>query len=129
MNDNLKDSTDAVSRAARDLFHAGLGMAAVLQEEARKTFDTFVEKGEEVDENREKTAFEQKVGDTFGAAEDRARRVSDKFKATGDEIEETISEVVAKVLHRLNVPTREDVQTLRESVERLNRKVEELRGS
>lgn len=135
----LKASTDTVTGAAREFFFAGLGVVALLQEEAEKTIDRLIHEGERVERGRPKTLTAQAVQEAEGeAAEVRAevekagqkvRAASEKAEAFGAAFEKQLADSIAATLRRMNVPTREDVESLKRSVDRLNRKTESLRAS
>jgi len=105
---------DDVAKLGRNVWLAGLGAYSLAEEEARSAFDKLVSRGEKV-EKEEKGV----VGKTFDRAADGAR----KF---GTKVEDTVHDTVTTVLHRAGVPSRDEIRTLIDRVEELNKKVEKL---
>ena len=106
-----KKLQDDLMESAHRIWLAGLGALAAAEEEGSKVFSRLVERGKDV-ESRSK----QQVQDVKAKAESAWSGVGEK-----------IDEKVAAALHRLGVPTREEISDLSRRVEELNRKVEQLR--
>ncbi len=113
-----KDLIDSV----RKVWLAGLGALAVAEEEGSKIFKTLVEKGEELEKktsdslSKVKETFESVAEKTVGSAKETVEKVTGSF-----------DEKVAEVLHKLGVPTREEIATLTKRVEELTKAVDKLR--
>jgi len=115
LQDDLKDS-------AHKIWLAGLGALAAAEKEGTKMFNHLVDRGREV-ESRGKVDFKEQVDqakDTFGKAK---AKVEDKM----EDWTAKLDEAVTSTLHRLGVPTREEIRTLTQRVEELNAKVEQLK--
>ncbi len=135
----VRDTATAVAGYTRDAFYAGLGVVAVLQEEAEKTFGQLISEGRAVETGRAKTLTAKAYGEAEAEtrevraeAEEAAAEVREagrKAEATAKAMEDRVAEAVTDVLQRMNVPTREDVDALKRSVERLNKKTLELRAA
>jgi poly(hydroxyalkanoate) granule-associated protein len=106
-----KKLQDDLMESAHRIWLAGLGALAAAEEEGSKVFGRLVERGKDV-ESRSK----QQVQDVKSKAESAWSGVSDK-----------VDEKVTAALHRLGVPTRDEISELSRKVEELNRKVEQLR--
>ncbi|HEX4955326.1 MAG TPA: phasin family protein [Thermoanaerobaculia bacterium] len=110
-----KQSTEwALPEDLRDSAHkiwlAGLGALATAEEEGGKIFKKLVEKGEGM-EARGKDVVENakaKVGNVW------------------EEVETKIDEKVTAALHRLGVPSRDEISKLTKKVEDLSKKIEAL---
>ena len=106
-----KNLQDDLKESAHRIWLAGLGALAVAEEEGTKLFSRLVDRGRDV--------------------EDRGKVEVDKVKAkaenTWEGFSSKIDEAVSKALHRLGVPTREEIRHLTNRVEELNAKVEHLR--
>ncbi len=143
----IKNLIDDVAEFSRDLWLAGLGAVATveekgmkfyenlldtsskrlkdLQEEATKLFEDLVKRGE---------AFEQKGREQFTAHVEAVKEevesvkedLAERLQETTDKVEETVAGSVEKTLEALEVPTRTDVRALTEQVERLTAQVKEL---
>ncbi len=101
----VADIQEKVVGSVRNIWLAGLGAAIVAQEEGTKMFDTLVHKGE--------------------AAEKEYR---DKATTTWDNVSEKFDTQVAASLHRIGVPTREEIATLTRRVDALIASVDKLRS-
>ncbi len=139
MNKMLNDTTAAFQNVAemmidttRDVFYAGLGVFATIEEEARDAFDALVREGKQVEKGRPNTLTAKavvEVEDEVRDAEREAKAAGRKVEALSKDLEARIVEAVGTVLHRMNVPTRDDIESLKKSVDRLNKKAIELRSA
>lgn len=115
LQDDLKES-------AHKIWLAGLGALAAAEQEGTKVFNRLVDRGREV-EKRGKHDFKEQV--------DQAKHKVDQAKhKVEDAVEDwtaKLDEAVTSTLHRLGVPTREEIRTLTHRVEELNAKVEQLK--
>ncbi|HYL04946.1 MAG TPA: phasin family protein [Thermoanaerobaculia bacterium] len=126
MNNKTKSSDskiqDDVKETAHRIWLAGLGALAAAEEEGTKLFSRLVDRGRDV-ESRGKVEVDKVV--------DKATDVVDKAKSkagsTWEDIGSKVDETLTSALHRLGVPTREEIRTLTQRVEELNAKVELLR--
>jgi len=122
MEANEKNLQDELKDSAHKIWLAGLGALAAAEEEGTKVFNRLVDRGRDV-ESRGKGDFQETV--------DRAKAKVDEAKAkVGDTVETwsgKLDEAVTATLHRLGVPTREEIRTLTQRVEELNAKVEQLK--
>lgn len=110
MAEKKSTTQEDLRESAHKIWLAGLGALATAEEQGEKLFRHLVEKGENLEsQGRE------------GVKEAKGRVES----AWGD-VEGKLDEAVAGVLHRLGVPTRDEIQTLTERIEELNAKVQEL---
>lgn len=126
----LRDSADVLVNVARDIVYAGLGVVAVVEEETRDAFDALVREGKQVDKGNRRTLTakayteaEDEVNDVKREAKQAGRRV----EIISKDFEARIVEVVGTVLNKMNVPTRDDIESLKKSVDRLNKKAADLR--
>ena len=115
MNDATKNLQDELKDSAHRIWLAGLGALASAGEEGTKMFDRLVDRGREYE--------------TRGR--DEARKQYEGAKASGDDILKTwsdkLDESVTKALHRMGVPSRDEIHNLTRRVEELNAKVEMLK--
>ena len=115
MNESPKNLQDELKESAHRIWLAGLGALAAAGEEGTKMFDRLVDRGREYE----------------ARGRDEARKQYEGAKASTDDILKTwsdkLDESVTKALHRMGVPSREEIQNLTRRVEELNAKVEMLK--
>jgi poly(hydroxyalkanoate) granule-associated protein len=115
LQDDLKDS-------AHRIWLAGLGALAAAEQEGTKVFNRLVDRGRDV-ESKGKFDIKDQVEQAKAKVEEAKVKVGD----TVDSWSGKLDEAVTSTLHRLGVPTREEIRTLTLRVEELNAKVEHLR--
>ena len=111
-----------IRESAGRIWLAGLGAVAKTQEEGEKLFQSLVEEGEKVEKHARKVA-----GARVEEAKSKVIEFRGKANEQFDRLEELFQERVAQVLHRLGVPTQEDIQELTKRVEALNKSVMALK--
>ncbi len=111
MSTQEKKIQDEVKDSAHRIWLAGLGALAAAEEEGSKLFSRLVERGK---------GFEADGKDQFAKAKKKAEKVY-------EDVSETVDEKVTAALHRLGVPTREEIKHLTKKVEELTAKVEQLK--
>lgn len=99
-----------LKESAQKIWLAGLGALTVAEEEGVRMFDSLVERGREWE----------------GRGKERMDQARSRMEHAVDDVEERIDERVSKVMHRLGVPTRDEIQRLTRKVEELNAKMERL---
>ncbi len=107
---------DDVSRVGHDVWLAGLGVMATIEQEGRGFFDTLVEKGK---------AWQAPGFDTKPAT-DLVEQAAERAKSFGHRIEVGVQDTTKAVLHRFGMPTHQEVDALISRVEQLNAKLEAL---
>src|SRR5215208_3927389 len=103
-----KKIQEDLAESAHRIWLAGLGALAAAEEEGSKVFNRLVDRGKDVE-----TRGKQQVQDVRGRAESAWGGVGDK-----------VDEKITAALHRLGVPTRDEIRELTRKVEELNAKVE-----
>lgn len=106
--------------SAHKLFLAGLGTFKAVGDEGGDLFNRLVERGREV-ETRGKKELEARRKDF--------QKLTSKVEDRVDDLGERIDKQVTGALHRLGVPSRNEIQTLTRRVEELSRKVDKLTGT
>jgi poly(hydroxyalkanoate) granule-associated protein len=119
-----------VRESAHKIWLAGLGALAVAEEEGSKLFKTLVNEGERF----EAAGKERFKGAKKGAddAAERARRIAEEAaerarkaaEGAWEQLGEAFDERLSKALHRVGVPTRDEIAALARRVEELTRAVE-----
>ncbi len=103
---------------AHQIWLAGLGAVATAGEEGSKLFKNLVEKGENF-EKAGKDRVEQARGAVTGV-----KVVAESYWET---FERTLDDKVTGVIHRMGVPTKDEIDVLTERVEALTAAIEKLR--
>ncbi len=110
--DSATNVQDEIKDSAHKIWLAGLGALAAAGEEGDKLFRRLVERGESV-ESRGKQQVEV---------------AKDKLGNVWSEIETKLDDRITAVLHRVGVPTRDEISKLSRRVEDLAAKVGQLAG-
>lgn len=111
-----KDSqlSATIRESAQQIWLAGLGAFAKAQEEGNKVFDALVREGESIQKTTRKVA------------EEKVTEMASKATGTWDKLEQVFENRVARSLHSLGVPTRDDVAALSKCVAELQAAVDKL---
>ena len=113
MSEAQMDTTNKLFAAGRNLWLAGLGAVAEVEEGTLSLFDRLIAKGRPVEERQKKAA----------------EAVAEKAKGTAQGLSQLVQDTVEyesrEMLKRLNVMTREDVKILSARLETLSRKIDE----
>ena len=113
---------DELKESAHRIWLAGLGALAAAEEEGSKVFSRLVDRGRDVEAKGRVEAKDQ-----FDKAKDQFEKAKAKAGSTWDEVSAKVDEAVTSALHRLGVPTREEIRNLTQKVEELNAKVDLLK--
>jgi poly(hydroxyalkanoate) granule-associated protein len=112
-----QDIQQEVMDSAHQVWLAGLGALSKAQDRGGEFFRQLVERGKEL-EGRGRDKVEEVV--------DQAK---ERLAGRGEGVGEALDERISAVLHRVGVPTRDEIQQLTKRVEELNKKVSGLRGA
>ncbi|HWM95172.1 MAG TPA: phasin family protein [Thermoanaerobaculia bacterium] len=115
MNDATKNLQDELRDSAHRIWLAGLGALAAAGEEGTKVFDRLVDRGREYETRGRDEARKQYEGAKTSA--------EDVWSTWGDKLDESVT----RALHRMGVPSRDEIRNLTQRVEELNAKVEMLK--
>jgi poly(hydroxyalkanoate) granule-associated protein len=100
---------------ARKVLLASIGAVALAQEEIEEFVDRLVERGEIAEKDGRKL-----INDVL---ERRRKKAEEQAEEVGEEVDERIEEA----LHRMNVPTKTDIDALSQKITTLTKKVDELK--
>jgi poly(hydroxyalkanoate) granule-associated protein len=106
-----KNLQDDLKESAHRIWLAGLGALAAAEEEGTKLFSRLVDRGRDVEQRGKVEVDKVKT------------KAEDAWSGVGSKIDEAVT----GALHRLGVPTREEIRRLTQRVEELNAKVEQLK--
>lgn len=115
-----KAKQEGIADRARDIWLAGLGLFATMEEEGTKMFHSFVEKGKDLEKKGEE--FEKK-------AKEGMESVAAYFSSRQGELSKLTQFVEDKVnasLEKIGVATQDEVKDLEKKVDKLSRQVAEL---
>ena len=93
-----------IRESAQQIWLAGLGAFAKAQQEGSKVFDALIREGEAIQRKTRKVT------------EDKVTEMAAKATGTWDKLEQVFENRVARSLHSLGVPTRDDVAALAKRV-------------
>lgn len=122
---DLKKFGENLSGKAREVWLAGLGAIASVEEEGQKLFGNLVEKGTELEKKGEEK-INAAVADVKGQVKAEIKKVEDKVDETMGSVSNVFEKNVSVVLEKIGVPTSTEVKDLIGKVENLTKKVEEL---
>ena len=114
----VKNVQNDLAESAHKIWLAGLGALAVASEEGSKLFENLIARGEEI-EGKGKQQVEKAKETVSGVV-----TVAESYWTT---FEQKLDEQVTKVIHRLGVPTKDEIETLTKKVEELTKSIEKLR--
>lgn len=113
-----------VSESAQQVWLAGIGALGRAQAEGSKLFETLVKEGESLEERSRQESergesLRDSVENTLGQARERAA-------GTWDRVEKSFEDRVQRVLRRMQIPTRDDVETLNDRLDALNARLNRM---
>lgn len=112
---------DTLTGKAREVWLAGLGALASVEEEGQKVFTKLVEKGTHF-EARGKKQLDEAYDELLVAYKKLEDRVKSSFSKAEGEIDENMQELI----HKMGVPTQDEIKELTAQVEKLINKVDDL---
>jgi len=114
---------DEVLQAGRSVWLAGLGALVTIEKRTKAVLDDLVSKGERFQEESELAKRLQPAAEKVKKTVEPAAQ---KVRQAGNLVEERVQRTIGETLHRLGLPTRDEIGTLIDRVEKLTRKVDEL---
>jgi poly(hydroxyalkanoate) granule-associated protein len=126
--DTQQDKTlqDDLKESAHRIWLAGLGALAAAEQEGSKMFNRLVDRGRDF-ESKGRTEVKDQYEKARTDVKDGYEKARTQAQATWENVGDKVDEMVTAALHRLGVPTREEIHTLTLRVEELNSKVESLK--
>ncbi|MEM9293908.1 MAG: phasin family protein [Acidobacteriota bacterium] len=113
-----------LSSLGRKVWLAGLGAVAEAEEQGRGAFERLVDRGETFRAERK-----QSLQETLSSTRENSRKVREWATGTVEQGVKSATQATNETLQRFGVPTYDDIQTLNERIEQLNRKVDALGSS
>lgn len=118
--------THNVRDFARQIWLAGLGAFARAQDEGGRFFETLVQEGQAVDAQMKKTAGEKIEPGEVEIMKGKVVEIRERATGAWNKLEEVFQARVARALHRLGVPSRDDIQQLFQQIDLLSQNIQEL---
>ena len=113
-----KELQNDIMDSAHRVWLAGLGAVAMAEEEGAKFFSNLMEKGQKL-EHKSKKQVEKAKGTVAGM-----KTVAESYWET---FGRTIDDRMTAVIHRIGVPTKDEIEALTKKVENLTVAVDKLR--
>lgn len=114
MTQFAEQMAERVKESANQIWLAGLGAYSKAEEEGSKLFDNLVQDGEKLEARTRKM-----VDKPLNAAKEKVETVRARATGSWEKVEKAFDIRVSKALHRLNIPTRADVDDLKQRIDDL----------
>ena len=111
--------------SANEIWLAGLGAFSKAQSEGKKIFDKLIEQGKDFEEAF-KTQSQKASKDIRSSVSGTVGSAKKKASESWDKLESVFETRVEKSLHRLGVPTNDELNKLVDRIEKLTEQVSEL---
>lgn len=112
---------DELTKRGRDVWLAGLGALATVEEEGSKLFGRLVDRGKQFEKERR-----SELEAARKTAEKQRDEALEQIEEASEETQSLLTDTVNKALERFGVPTRTEVDRLSEKVETLSTQVDKL---
>lgn len=110
---------EKVKESANQIWLAGLGAYSKAEQEGSKLFDNLVQDGEKL-EAKTRTLMDKPLN----VAKETVETVRARATGSWEKVEKAFDQRVSRALNRLNIPTRNELETLNQ---RINELTEEVR--
>lgn len=125
--DSVGDKAQNLVESAQQIWMAGMGAFARAQEQGTKLFEGLVKEGVSLEHKTRKFAT-GKVDEVRDAVENKVEQVKERATDTWEKLEGIFETRVSRVLNKLGVPGRGEMEALIARVEELNRAVQKMNG-
>ena len=115
--------TDSMKESAQQIWLAGLGAFSKAQQEGGKAFETLVKTGIDIQRKTQETA-ETKLNEATQKMSSIATELNQKATGQWDKLETIFEDRVAKALHKMGVPSAEQLQDLLARIEALENELQ-----
>lgn len=112
--ETVEENVNILVENGRKVVLAGLGVVTLAQEELTQLFENLVERGDKTEQKARKVVNKQ--------VETRQKEVRKATKRVESEVEKRFEDI----LHRMNIPSKSDIDKLNRKVTTLNKKVNDL---
>lgn len=111
---DLEKMRKDLTETGRSIWLAGLGAVARAEEEGQEIFERFVERGRKVEKSQ------------FKSLDRTVARTTDTLKDWSDKVQGTVRDGMKEVLHRVGMPSRQDLEHLSARINDLSKKVDQF---
>ena len=115
----------SVKDSAQQIWLAGLGAFAKAQEEGGKVFEALVKDGVSL-QRKTQAAAEEKLSEATSKMTAMAGGIQSKAGQQWDKLETIFEDRVAKALHKLGVPSANEVEALTARIDELSEKLQKM---
>jgi poly(hydroxyalkanoate) granule-associated protein len=105
----------------RDVWLAGLGALATVEEEGTKLFNRLLERGKEYE-----SASSEQIKELRERMSEQQQKAVERAEETTTAAQSALANTVDKALERFGVPTRSEVSELSEKVDKLSKQIDRL---
>ncbi|TCP08028.1 phasin family protein [Caldimonas thermodepolymerans] len=120
--------TGTIRDSAQQIWLAGLGAFSKAQEEGSKVFETLVKEGVTL-QRKTQAAAEDKLAEVTRRMSEMAGDWPGKAAPPWNQLESLFEQRVAKALHKLGLPSREELDALGARIEALTQTVQRLQDT
>jgi poly(hydroxyalkanoate) granule-associated protein len=126
MQEKAGNAANRVYEAAHKTLLAGLGAVSLAQDEIKKGYENSSEFANKLVERGEKISKERREQVT-AEAEKRQEKAQEMGEEVTNRVGETYRRYSTATLHRMNIPSNDDIQDLSKQIAALNRKLDRVR--
>jgi poly(hydroxyalkanoate) granule-associated protein len=112
---------DELTERGREVWLAGLGALATVEEEGSKLFNRLVDRGQEFEDERR-----AKIEEATETVREQSDEALAQLEEAGEETQSALASSVSAALERFGVPTQKEVDDLADKVDHLSTQVENL---
>jgi poly(hydroxyalkanoate) granule-associated protein len=125
MTDEKKTSDDTLqselTQRGRDVWLAGLGALATVEEKGTEMFNDLVNRGRDFEKSRR-----ERIEAAREEAEKQGEEALKRLEEAGEDTGTFLTETVDRAMERFGVPTRKEVDRLSDQVSKLSEQVDKL---
>jgi poly(hydroxyalkanoate) granule-associated protein len=110
-----------MTERGRDVWLAGLGALATVEEEGSKLFGQLVERGQAIEAQRR-----EQVDEAIEHASKQQEQALSTFEKQSESVRTAMFDTFSRALQSFGVPTRREVDELNEKVDHLSKQVDKL---
>lgn len=120
-NPSDDDLQSELTKRGRDVWLAGLGALATVEEKGTEMFNDLVTRGEDFEESRR-----ERLEQAREEAEEQGEEALKRLEEAGEETTTFVTDTVNQAMERFGVPTRTEVDRLSDQVNKLSKQVDRL---